>query len=394
MILLRTLAFIVLVVFTNTFAESYTQNETITTRLEKNRPKESLTPSFLESVLDSNYLIGPGDFFDLFIEGSLITVQVSPEGTIGIEGVGVVTVAGDRLPIARAKLQTELGRRFNPKECFVQLSQMKRFRVPIYGAVRVSGQFPVDAALRLSVLLRITEGTFPTADLSRIQLYRASDTIIVDLENALRTGKPEDDPILKQGDRVYVPFRKVDAGSVKIEQGYEESYWNLRSGWTIADYLLSGGTYARDRIPDRVRVLDVSRNVIIEGSYAHVASYSPTSPVIINIPSPDISGRKRVYVAGMVGQIGAVDYVPGYTPMDYVAAAGVTPYSANLDRIEVVRYSTAKRESIDPVNGVVFPGDVLELPRSNYDRVKDFTVFVATLLGVLSSSLIIYQAYH
>ncbi len=164
MILLRTLAFIVLVVFTNTFAQSYTQNETITTRLEKNRPKESLTASFLESVLDSNYLIGPGDFFDLFIEGSLITVQVSPEGTIGVEGVGVVAVAGDRLPVARAKLQTELGRRFNPKECFVQLSQMKRFRVPIYGAVRVSGQFPVDAALRLSVLLRITEGTFPTAD--------------------------------------------------------------------------------------------------------------------------------------------------------------------------------------------------------------------------------------
>ena len=41
----------------------------------------------------------------------------------------------------------------------------------------------------------------------------------------------------------------------------------------------------------------------------------------------------------------------------------------------------------------ILPGDFIELPKSTYERFKDFTLFVASLLTVVSSAFIIYVNY-
>jgi hypothetical protein len=54
------------------------------------------------------------------------------------------------------------------------------------------------------------------------------------------------------------------------------------------------------------------------------------------------------------------------------------------------------RETID-VNATedeILPGDYIEIPKSRYENFKDITLFLASLLTVVSSSLIIYMSYR
>ena len=54
------------------------------------------------------------------------------------------------------------------------------------------------------------------------------------------------------------------------------------------------------------------------------------------------------------------------------------------------------REAI-PINvstDPILPGDYIEIPKSHYESFKDFTLFMASLLSVISSAFIIYVTYN
>ncbi len=292
---------------------------------------------------------------------------------------------------AKRALIHALTKRFNASECFVQLSQLKRFRIPLTGAVIAPGQYPVDGGTRLSVVIRQAGGFQPLADKGNIWVLRGRDTLVVDLQ-ADRIGSEDiTDPILFQGDRIQVPYVNTTGDMVSIKENNSTWTYGWRSGLSVTDYLRRSGYLAAGKVPEQLRLLDVKGKVLREGPYDSIGRLCIEKPFSIEIGSKN--AKQTVYVAGMVGRMGAVDYDKSFTPMDYVAAAGVTPYSAPLGQIVVVRYATAVRESIDPVTGIVNPGDVLELPRSRYERTKDFVVFLATLISLFSSTLIIYQSF-
>ena len=50
-----------------------------------------------------------------------------------------------------------------------------------------------------------------------------------------------------------------------------------------------------------------------------------------------------------------------------------------------------KSFSIDPFHDEILPGDYIEIPRTIYEAVKDVTLFLASLLSVFSTAIVIYQ---
>jgi hypothetical protein len=58
--------------------------------------------------------------------------------------------------------------------------------------------------------------------------------------------------------------------------------------------------------------------------------------------------------------------------------------------VEVWRGSEPKSISVKVAEDEILPGDLIEIPRSRYETFKDFTLFLASLLTVISSALIIY----
>ena len=96
-----------------------------------------------------------------------------------------------------------------------------------------------------------------------------------------------------------------------------------------------------------------------------------------------------VYVGGAVAAVGRALYNPDFHAIDYIAASGVTIITGSWKRVSVIR--DGKSFSIDPFHDEILPGDYIEIPRTIYEAVKDVTLFLASLLSVFSTAIVIYQ---
>ena len=205
------------------------------------RSSVAMEPSFAESPVDSNYVLGPGDFLDLMLEENYLSVQVYPDGSVAIEECGGVVVGGKTLAEARELILDLVAKRYKRDQCFVQLAALKKFKVNAMGAIVQVGQQLVEPQTRLSMFLRKVGGTLPSANIEDVQVIRGSDTIHVDYSAMSMKGEFANDIMLEQGDKVYVPFVKMGQNVTLIFPGYRTSA-SYQEGRTLQDYFdLVGG---------------------------------------------------------------------------------------------------------------------------------------------------------
>jgi protein involved in polysaccharide export with SLBB domain len=351
----------------------------------------SLVPMVVESQVDSSYVVGPGDFFDLFLENNYFSVQVNADGTVAISECGVVSVGGKPLYEAKKEILNAVSKKYSVQYSSIQLSRLKSFMVTVMGAVPQTGQIPVDAQTKLSTLIRNIGGFLPTADQERVVVIRGRDSIKVDYNKIVRLGKFESDLVLMQGDQIFIPFVDMSAAVSMIMSDKRVSV-PYREGRSVADYYMmvtgndvenSGLRFIKivgnDGSEKRITVPESRKTAVSAGAEVYCDNRG--------------SNNQYVYVGGAVAAMGKVPYNPEYKALDYIAASGVTPITGTWNQVRVVR---GNRETID-VNATedeIFPGDYIEIPRSRYENFKDFTLFLVSLLTVVSSSFVIYMTYR
>lgn len=355
------------------------------------RGNVSLMPMVVESQVDSNYIVGPGDFFDLFLENNYFSVQVNADGTIAVSECGVINVGGKTLNEAKREILRAISVKYSAQYSSVQLSRLKSFMVSVMGAVLQTGQVPVEAQTKLSTLLRNMGGFLPTADKEKIVVIRGQDSLKVDYNKVVRLGDFSSDLVLMQGDRIFVPFVDMSTAVTLVfpDRRVPVSYNDTRS---VADYyLMASGSDVESSGLSFIKIVarDGSEKKISTSEAKNVA-VSASSEIYCDNRG---SNNQFVYVGGAVAAMGRVPYNPDYHALDYIAAAGVTPFTGSWNQVHVVR---GNRETID-VNATedeILPGDYIEIPKSRYENFKDITLFLASLLTVVSSSLIIYMSYR
>lgn len=355
------------------------------------RGNVSLMPMVVETQVDSNYIVGPGDFFDLFLENNYFSVQVNADGTIAVSECGVINVGGKTLSEAKREILRAISVKYSAQYSSVQLSRLKSFMVSVMGAVPQTGQVPVEAQTKLSTLLRNMGGFLPTADKERIVVVRGQDSLKVDYNKIVRLGDFSSDLVLMQGDRVFVPFVDMSTAVTLVfpDRRVPVPYSDNR---TVADYyLMASGSDVESSGLSFIKVVarDGSEKKISTSEAKNTVA-SASSEIYCDNRG---SNNQFVYVGGAVAAMGRVPYNPDYHALDYIAAAGVTPFTGSWNQVHVVR---GNRETID-VNATedeILPGDYIEIPKSRYENFKDITLFLASLLTVISSSLIIYMSYR
>ncbi len=355
------------------------------------RGNVSLMPMVVESQVDSNYIVGPGDFFDLFLENNYFSVQVNADGTIAVSECGVINVGGKTLNEAKREILRAISVKYSAQYSSVQLSRLKSFMVSVMGAVLQTGQVPVEAQTKLSTLLRNMGGFLPTADKEKIVVIRGQDSLKVDYNKVVRLGDFSSDLVLMQGDRIFVPFVDMSTAVTLVfpDRRVPVTYNDNRS---VADYyLMASGSDVESSGLSFIKIVarDGSEKKISTSEAKNVA-VSASSEIYCDNRG---SNNQFVYVGGAVAAMGRVPYNPDYHALDYIAAAGVTPFTGSWNQVHVVR---GNRETID-VNATedeILPGDYIEIPKSRYEIFKDITLFLASLLTVVSSSLIIYMSYR
>jgi len=336
------------------------------------RPRElaSQNPVNLETPIDSNYIIGPGDFFEILLPTGNEGVQVSPEGTVAIQGCGLVEVSGLKLFEAKRKILEKLKIRYDKKFTEVHLVQLRRFVVGVQGAVWSPGQVVVSGQARARSAIYLAGQFKSYANRDSIYIYRKGDTIAT-TENIL----------LEVGDIIEVPNKEwqqtiylTHAGKIitlpyipnrTLKEYAKEAGINTDNGFTEISIRNSEDGFKRWIGIDKIDQF----------------SPEPLSEIEFHIQAP------YVYVGGAVAAVGKVPYNSSMHAADYVAASGVTVITGDLSRVSVMR--NGKRISVDWAAGEILPGDFIEIPRTRYEVIKDVSLFAASLVSILATVIII-----
>lgn len=352
------------------------------------RSAVALNPAYAEVPVDSSYILGPGDFLDLMLENSYLSVQVYPDGSVAIEECGSVVVGGKTLAEARELILDLAAKRYKREECFVQLAALKKFKVNAMGAIVNVGQHLVEPQTRLSYFLRQVGGAVSRANLEDVMIIRHGDTIHVNFNDVSSKGDFASDVMLMQGDQVFVPFVPLGENVVMIFPGFRTSV-TYKEGRTLQEYFeLAGGGRLHnfgykavcvkelDKSPRWIALAEMKNTVV-----------SPNTEVEFTME------EMVVYVGGAVNRIGKVEYNPSWHALDYIAAAGLNTVSGSWSQVKVWRGKSPEAINVSVTEDPIIPGDYIEVPKSRYESFKDFTLFLASLLTVVSSAFIIYVNY-
>ena len=353
------------------------------------RSSVTMQPAVAEYSVDSSYVLGPGDFLDIMLEDDYLSVQVYPDGSVAVEECGGVIVGGKTFAEARELILDLVSKRYKRDQCFVQLAALKKFKVNAMGAITQLGQQLVEPQTRLSLFLRQVGGVLPNANTEDIMVIRDQDTIHVNYSVMASKGAFDTDVMLKQGDKVYVPFSDMGDMVALIFPGFRTSV-AYREDRTLQDYFeLAGGTRMHNYGYKAVLVREPGKDprwiTIPEMKNTIVA---PNTEVEFTVQ------EMLVYVGGAVTFLGRIPYDPSWHAIDYVAASGINTITGTWNQIKVWRGKDPKALSLSVTEDQIMPGDYIEVPKSHYESFKDFTLFLASLLTVVSSAFIIYVNYN
>jgi protein involved in polysaccharide export with SLBB domain len=329
------------------------------------------TPVNLEGPVDSNYIVGPGDFFEVILPNQQEGLQVSPEGTVAIQGHGLIEVSGLPLCDAKRKILEKLKNRYDQRFIGVHLVQLRRFIVNVQGAVYSPGQVTVSGQARVKGAIYVAGNFRPWANKDSVYIYRMGDTITT-AENML----------LQAGDIVMVPSKDWHQ-TIEITNSGKTITIPYVSGSTLKEYVKEAGINVENGYNE------ISVKYPLDGytRWINVSQMSnfvpePLAEIEFHIQAP------FVYVGGAVMAVGKVPYNSSMHAADYVAASGVTLITGDLSRVSVVR--NGKKISVDWANGEILPGDFIEIPRTVYELAKDVTYFISSLLGIAATAFTIY----
>ena len=352
------------------------------------RGTAALTPMYAEVTVDSNYIIGPGDFLDLMLEDRYLSIQVYPDGSVAVEECGAVNVGGKTFAEAQRLILDLVSKRYKREYCFVQLAALKKFRVNAMGAIGQVGQHVIDPQTRLSMFIRAVGGTLPNANSEDVQLIRGKDTTHVNFMAMTTNGNFEDDIMLEQGDKIFVPFIPMGDNVSLVFPGYRTSV-SYRAGRTLQEYFdLAGANRMHNLGYKSVCIREPNQ----DPRWISLAEMSTTT-VVPNTEIEFFVKELFVYLGGSVNYIGRYNYNPTWHAIDYISSGGINPNTGSWSQVKVWRGEKPEPISVNVATDPLLPGDYIEIPKSHYESFKDFTLFMASLLSVISSAFIIYVNY-
>jgi protein involved in polysaccharide export with SLBB domain len=212
---------------------------------EFNQPQDDSLLFF--NTIGENYQLAPGDTVQITITGlnpSSANYQVKSDGTITIENRFNVEVSNLTLNQVSKLILDEALIDDLSVEVFVRLNNSRLVTVQISGNVRSPRTIAVPAYTPLSRVIAYSGGISDNGSLRNISLSQIGETTqTVDFYNFLQKPSIESDPLIKNGARIFVPFKGATVavtGFVNNPGIYELP--NNKPEMIIKDFLSIAGT--------------------------------------------------------------------------------------------------------------------------------------------------------
>ena len=364
------------------------ETETYRIGLEKSTGIEQ--PFILDVPIDpSKYIVGPGDEFYLSMVTDRIIefkLRVCPTGELLIPSIGKIYVSGLRLEEAINKIVGYIKKKGVRAEVNISLSDIRKFKSQILGAVKKPGFYIIDSATRLQELVELAGGFRPLAKQHQILIFK--DGVVVDTVNFVRYvvyGSIEDNPTLLEGEVVYVPFGDIKKDAVYLTGAVDDSgYCVIEPGETLGQLLKRRGYLKKGAILDQVFIL---RKRTKGKDLIRVSSQKFDEMVLKPGDEINVLPLEGVIVIGHVKKPGEYSYFPSLSVYDYIGIAGGISEKGSLKKVVVI-HKDGSREIGQRV--VIKRGDIIIVNRNSRDILIGER---SSILEVLSSVMSILLAY-
>ena len=329
--------------------------------------------SSMQIATPQNYRLGPGDDVNVDIWGASqesVTETISPDGTITIEGVGVIHLAGLSVSQAKAHLKQVLGPRYQGSKIDLTLGQTRTITVSVIGEVKVPGTYTMSAFASVYNALYMAGGPNEIGTLRNVKVYRNGRLLSnVDVYDFLLNGKLTGDVRLQDNDVITVsPYEALVniTGKVKRPMFYE-----MKKSETAATLLRYAGGFTGDAYTKAIRINRKAGNgysVFSVGEF-DMSSFKVMDEDSVSVDSTLVRYQNMVEVKGAVfrpgmyqlgGSIGSVKSL-------IEAAAGLTEGAiaqhAVMHRMRADR--SLEVQSVDIIG--ILEGTVPDVPLHNED---------------------------
>ena len=209
-----------------------------------------------------NYVLGPGDEVIIDIWGTnqaTIRQTISPDGTINIPDVGMISLNGMTIKQADAYMKRKLGQIYSvdgddaKSEIKLTLGNIRTIQVNMMGEVANPGTYYLSSLSNIYHALHRAGGVSDLGSLREIQLIRKGKVVAtVDIYDFIRDGKMNE-TILEEGDIINVPSYDIlvdISGNVKRPMSYE-----LKEGETLADLIDYAAGFTGDAYSKNLRLI-------------------------------------------------------------------------------------------------------------------------------------------
>ena len=339
-----------------------------------------------DAPVDSDYVIGPGDMFQLFIESAALDKQVNAEGNIVVNRIGVIHVAGLNLKAAKQVIMERVQAKKIRSQCFVNLGRPKTMKVYIVGAVNAPGVYQVGGFVRVTDLITLAQGLTPMAQRGAVTLVSSSGARVqADLKKFYLQGDPSGNPYLTQGSTVMIPFVDYSKPVLYVRRDTLNLAVQLEPDETISNILMKAASYKGVPSPANVIVTgaDGKRKRLSPGE---ALTYKPAAGDTLDFVAP----HREVYIGGAVFHPGYLPYRSDCKVAQYISEAGLISSSSIPNRIKVYRADGSEtelrlgRDALEP-GDMVFVGQNAEQKFINYTpivlSVASLTLAIITVMG-------------
>ena len=329
--------------------------------------------SSMQIATPQNYRLGPGDDVNVDIWGASqesVTETISPDGTITIEGVGVIHLAGLSVSQAKARLKQVLGPRYQGSKIDLTLGQTRTITVSVIGEVKVPGTYTMSAFASVYNALYMAGGPNEIGTLRNVKVYRNGRLLSnVDVYDFLLNGKLTGDVRLQDNDVITVsPYEALVniTGKVKRPMFYE-----MKKSETAATLLRYAGGFTGDAYTKAIRINRKAGNgysVFSVGEF-DMSSFKVMDEDSVSVDSTLVRYQNMVEVKGAVFRPGMYQLGGSISSVKTLieAAAGLT--EGAIGQHAVMHRMRADRslevQSVDIIG--ILEGTVPDVPLRNED---------------------------
>ena len=355
----------------------------------------SLIPSITAPV-PASYVLGPGDNVSVSVWGSANAeedYQIGSDGSIRVEGVGPIPLAGMTVSEAENQLKSRLasiygGLRNGGSSLQITVGKVRGISVYVLGGVKTPGVYTLPSLASIATAIYMAGGIHESGSVRNIHVYRAEQEVgVFDLYSFIFDGQYNGALMLQDGDIVSVGQMEnvVSLGGEVLRP----MKFEMRAEETLEQLIRYAGGFTPSARRDLVHV---DRQVAAVGTSYDVKGEELSSFVLaagdsIYVNSLIAKFENRVIIAGSVKHPGPYAISESVrTLSQLIEAAGGLQEGTYMSRGTISRFD----EQMKPIS-VTFDLSQIIAGSSDIDLIRDDSVRVYSVMELQDSTKVTIQ---